>query len=1043
MPSYPQYYRDGFDPAKHYTKRLHQENQYLFAQDLNEDLSAERNARRTLGDALFADGDVVRGGAIAINGATGAVTLEAGDVYVQGMVRSLAAATLTVPVIGEALVGVVIEERVITHLEDENLKFRNFPTLSFESHGQPRQPALQETPRWGSSHEVLTDTAEVGYRFFPVYIVRDGQLVDTAPPTEANAFTALVERYDRDRNGHYVSRGCVLTYLHKDAGAQVYSLSEGVANVDGRKIDRPTAARLTYIEDPDLERINAEPHLYEPVSGTATITLNRTPVDTIHDVSVLTEKTVTVTRGQSTGGRDPLPDSQIQSVTLIKQGATTYVVTADYRQSGDEIDWSPAGAEPAPGSTYQVTYRYKMSIAPVSQTATSVTIAGAVADSEVDIDYSWKMPRYDIVALDRENAVVRLKGVPSAYNPQVPQVPDHLLEIGRIEQRWTADYPRVADTATRAVPVRNVGLIQEAIVTLMREQARQRLASEASIRNPAATNGIFVDNFDTDAQRDAGIAQTAVIVNGLLGLPIGVEIQSLSRRLSTSAPHYTLEYTLEDAIAQPLATGAVTINAAYPSAHSWARLEVNVAVDLWAGDAQEAARLFYAPTVDAAGNLLATVAEGELRARTTSFRITGFGSGEALTGLTFGGVDITPAGLTAGSNGTINGNLTTPAGLPAGSYTVEARGGAGSVASAVCTGRESVSIDEWRRVAVADQDVALVWQSFVPTEGMHLGSVAFRVPSMAGTFPITVQLRDVARGLPGRTVLAEAIVSPGTGDIEVPFYNLPWCEAGVEKAIVWLTNEPRHTIAVAEAGKYDAQAGRWVTAQPYQIGSFGVMSGPSSWAVHEDIDACFRLRRAKFTATTHTVQLTTIRGIGGGIDFTDLLFRAGVDAPTADATVELIAEDNSGKRLFSTRPGVPISLPSPISSVSTLKAVLRGTEKASPILFTDVTVVMGKVAATGDYVSRAFTCGANRTVRVEMRALLSGTATAVPSIQKPDGAWQALTFVSHDEAGDGWRDYVYEVASFSADTTRLRIVLSGTARDRPWIEHVKVLPLAL
>ena len=94
--------------------------------------------------------------------------------YVHGMMRDLAAAGIEIPKAGEVLIGVVIETRIVTSLDDPALSFQNFPDLAFESHGMPRQPWQEEKPRWGASTEALVDTPAVAYSFFPVYTVRDG-----------------------------------------------------------------------------------------------------------------------------------------------------------------------------------------------------------------------------------------------------------------------------------------------------------------------------------------------------------------------------------------------------------------------------------------------------------------------------------------------------------------------------------------------------------------------------------------------------------------------------------------------------------------------------------------------------------------------------------------------------------------------------------------------------------------------------------------------------------------------------------------------------
>ncbi|MDG3575971.1 DUF4815 domain-containing protein [Rhizobium sp. YJ-22] len=1054
MPSFPLYYRDAFDPEKHRAKPLFQEGEYFFAQDLNEGLSAERHSRRGLADAIFRDGQVLRGAQILVNAQTGATTLDAGQVYVQGMMRDLAAATLTIPVSGEVLVGVILETRVVTSLEDPELIGQNFPTRALDAHGLPRADWLVETPRWGSTAETLADTADVAYSFFAVYTVRDGVVVDTAPATDATAFSALVERYDRESNGHYVARGCGVTYLDTTAGAQNYSLAEGVANVDGRKIDRPSSVRLTYVEDPDLERINAEPHLFtDGGSGSLVITLNRTPIATIHDVSVLTEKTVSVTRGQSSGGRDPLPDAQIQQIMEVKQGGTTYTAVTSYNRLGDEIDWSPAGSEPSPGSSYSVTYRYKKSIAPTAQTATTVTVAGAVTGSEVDIDYSWKMPRFDLIALDRLNAVHRIKGVASPYNPQRPSLPAGLLELAEIEQRWTTGYPLVRDTAIQALPKSDLKAIRDAVVENRQELARIRLQSEASARNPAAVNGIFADNFDNDDQRDAGIAQTASIVNGELTLSIAATLDNIN----TGGNGWTLNYTLEDVIVQPLFTRAFKINPYQSFAPVPAKVTLTPSIDEWVEiDTQWASpitqTIMRTPSQGGSGStstdvLLSrsTVAAEFLRTRSVEFSISGFGAGEQLATLKFDGIDVTPNPKPAANNlGVLAGLFTVPANIPAGTKTVEAVGAGGSRGTATYTGRGTITIEERRRVTTIFQQFDPVYQSFTaPPEGMHFGGFVFRFAEIGNkNEPVVVQLRDAVQGQPGRTVLAEVTIDMHqvntVADVELVFSTLPWIDGGVEVTVVWLTNDADHAIAVAELGKFDAHLQRWVTAQPYQVGVFGSSSNNRAWTIHQELDAYFKVRRPVFTQSTRTIELGTIQATA----LTDILALAGVDIPAAATGVDLIFERPNGQQI-KLAPGAVVSLDTALNENLTVKAILRGVANASPILFPDPLIVLGVLSASDTYVSRAFNCGSNRTVQAEYRARIPGTATVAVHVQQTNGTWTSVPLDSVADDSEGYKRYTHKLTGFSAPTTRVRVTLTGSALHRPRVSDLVVMPLTV
>ena len=111
------------------------------------------------------------------------------------------------------------------------------------------------------------------------------------------------------------------------------------------------------------------------------------------------------------------------SVLTVTQDGTSYTEGDDFVVSGGEIDWSPSGAEPAPGSSYDVTYRYIDSITPNAVSDTTVTVSGAVTGTTVFVDYEYKLPRVDALVMDAEGVLSRLRGVSQTRNPQPPQIP--------------------------------------------------------------------------------------------------------------------------------------------------------------------------------------------------------------------------------------------------------------------------------------------------------------------------------------------------------------------------------------------------------------------------------------------------------------------------------------------------------------------------------------------------------------------------------------------------------------------------------------------
>lgn len=64
-----------------------------------------------------------------------------------------------------------------------------------------------------------------------------------------------------------------------------------------------------------------------------------------------------ITRAAS-GNSDALSNVGVLKVISVKAGTTVYAPTTDYIVNGNQIDWSPSGAQPDAESTYTVTYRY-------------------------------------------------------------------------------------------------------------------------------------------------------------------------------------------------------------------------------------------------------------------------------------------------------------------------------------------------------------------------------------------------------------------------------------------------------------------------------------------------------------------------------------------------------------------------------------------------------------------------------------------------------------------------------------------------------------
>ena len=420
----PDGYYDNFDPAKNYEKILYRDGYTLQGAELNAQQSSALYRLRDIADALFKDGDIIRDAQIVINKANGQVQLAAGAVYIKGAVRGVPPASFSIPVEGMVAIGVRLTEKVISELDDPSLYN---PALGSRGEGEPGAWRLQYVPEW--AFDAGADTGE----FYPVYMVDDGEIrAKEAPPT-LDSVTQSLAKYDRDSTagGSYVTSGLSVQRADDDnQGNQIYTVSEGRARVNGYGVELPTARRLTYAAKPDLRAIDTEVHIAEvssTQSGGQRLNLAHAPLHSIDAVRITTRRTVTLTHGAYNGAQDILPDLAIVTLVECRQGEIVYKAGEDYKKSGDKVDWSPSGAEPATGSTYSCTYDCVVSVEVTKFDDDGFSIEGAVEGSSILVSYQQALPRIDRLVLTADGFFQWVNGVAAEMNARSPAV----AEIGR------------------------------------------------------------------------------------------------------------------------------------------------------------------------------------------------------------------------------------------------------------------------------------------------------------------------------------------------------------------------------------------------------------------------------------------------------------------------------------------------------------------------------------------------------------------------------------------------------------------------------------
>lgn len=648
-------YYNRFDPAKKFEKHLIRAGRGVQSAEINEIQDNLLTRQKRLGDVLLSDGDIISDCQCVVDHITGAVQLEAGSLYITGAVRDVPAAAFTVAVNTVVVIGIRLTETVITELEDPTLRD---PATGTRNYDEPGAARLRLSIAWGYEGDGGTGA------FFPVYTVENGYLLSKEPPPTLDGVTNAIARYDRDSaGGNYIINGLSTTATYdRPNGKVIVLVTEGRARVNGFPTDLSRGLRIVYDADPDTKAIIAEPRTYTPVTGSMRVELDNPPLLGIDEVRYTRQTVETVTRGAVAGSRDPLANNSILTLVAVNQGGTwngtafvggtNYTVGTNVKLTSGEVDWSLAGAEPAPGSTYTAVYQHQTT---VGATITGIddtgfTISGPVEGSLFTVDYTFALPRIDAIVFDQQGRVSRVKGVATQYNPARPSVPDTQLRIAGLSHTWDTD-PVVQSDAVVVLPMQELQGLRALVFDLFDLVALERLRTEVSLRDTAAKRGVFVDPFTNDNLRDAGLSQSLAVIDGELVLAIDETVFQMGDGITVPQ---LLPYTIDVVIEQPYRTGSMLVNPyqAFDPVPPTMRLDPDV--DFWTEVVTTWASAVTQRFVRGAGNgVLVTTTSGVsvaantqdaqfLRQRYVDFTLTGMGAGEALTALTFDGVAVTP-----------------------------------------------------------------------------------------------------------------------------------------------------------------------------------------------------------------------------------------------------------------------------------------------------------------------------------------------------------------------------------------------------------------
>lgn len=415
--------------------------------------------------------------------------------------------------------------------------------------------------------------------------------------------------------------------------------------------------------------------------------------------------------------------------------------------------------------------------------------------------------------------------------------------------------------------------------------------------------------------------------------------------------------------------------------------------------------------------------------------------------------------IAADSNGVVRGKFTIPPNVPSGTTAFQIGGAGGQAATVLFSGQGKLEHQTWQQ----QTDITTTrWQSPPPppppmewSRGTDPLAQTFTVSEnlqVAGLDlwfydgPLTnvsVQIRDTIAGVPGQKVLASATLKPsdialaGT-TTQINFAYPTLLLAGVEYAIVVLCGDANGSVYIAEIGKFDITAQKWITDQPYNVGVLLSSSNASTWTAHQDRDMAFRLWSASFTETTKVVSLGNV----AVTNVTDLMLLSYADRPSgqSDVAYKLTLPDGT---LITVGDGQPVQLPAAITGNVAVSAVLKGDNKLSPVLHPGSQLVTGIVAQTADYVTRAIPGGSSVAVKVVYEAFVPSGSTITVQYKGPDvgDVWTTIGSPTTRPVDNGFVEFTHAVSGVNEATVQIKLILTGNTAARPRVRDLRTFVL--
>ena len=610
-------YYDDYDSKKGYVAIAAVPGRIAQAREFTQAQTILRDHISRLGDALLANGSIISGCSLVINGTS--VTITEGSIYLEGLVRDVDSTALTITGVGFERICVKVNQTIVTENEDSSLRD---PAQNYANAGQAGAHRIKEQVVFSVARDTDINQGVT------IYTLSDGQLLKVEAQTDTQAYlTETLARRTYDESGSYKVNGLEL----RDRGTQaateegiLLSVTDGKAYIKGYEVTKQTSSTITLDYCTETRDVKNEPKTYTE-GVTTEWNLTNVPAKELKSVmAVVRTPGETITRGAGQGawikgGSDTLKNQPVVSITSVIQDNKTFVQGVDYQLSGDSVDWSLPGDEPELGTSYQVIYTYNREM----EVGVEVELQNGLNTTEnkyrskvvwlstdiypingstILIDYSYYLARKDLIVLDQNGLFTIYKGTPDL--PRLVESPicqdEGKLVIGTV--MITPGYSSMecdddlkslelnTNDTTRLSQL-NLQNLKKRVDDLEYDIAMSDLDEEAADGEAATLlRGIYTDGFIGVSKCNVSHPDFKCCIdmdNAELTLPfssginkVTPNLNSLETVISNIGSIYTAPYKNEVAVIQNYATKKMLINP-YSVYNNMALIKLTPSVDNW------------------------------------------------------------------------------------------------------------------------------------------------------------------------------------------------------------------------------------------------------------------------------------------------------------------------------------------------------------------------------------------------------------------------------------------------------------------------------